>query len=88
MFMVKLGMTAGPYSQDLRAKAIDWTNMKRWIKQQTGAYLSLYDVIFSILCKTAIQLLLLYGRGALQLFDLFFLRDFGDKVDTLNGHKA
>jgi hypothetical protein len=53
-------MTTGPYSQDSRAKAIDWTNMKRWIKQQIGAYLSLYDVIFSILCKAAIQLLLLY----------------------------
>ncbi len=43
--MAKLGMTASPYSQDLREKAIDWANAKRWIKQQIGAYLSLYDVI-------------------------------------------
>jgi hypothetical protein len=58
--MARLGITASPYSQDLIAKVIDWNNMKRWIKQQIGAYLSLYDVIFSTLCKAAMQLLLPY----------------------------
>jgi hypothetical protein len=44
-------MTASPYSQDLRAKAIDWTNMKRWIKQKIGAYLSLYDVVSAFFAR-------------------------------------